>query len=137
MNPQPIELQNGDRLLLVSLNKTYDQSKAEGVYKREDLYEAVRKYWRVSKQRADKADYVLGIYKGIVMVVLKPTCEWQPVYESSDGTIFPNVRYMVEGEIIDDSPYLGKSVEGYPFGSGGSIAYVPKDKNIWNNNKYK
>ena len=110
MNPQSIELQNGDRLLLVSLNKTYDQS---------------------------KADYVLGIYKGIVMVVLKPTCEWQPVYESSDGTIFPNVRYMVEGEIIDDSPYLGKSVADYPFGSGGSIAYVPKDKNIWNNNKYK
>ena len=131
MNSQPIELQNGERLLLVSLNKTYDQSMAEGVYRRESLYEAVRKYWRVSKQRADKADYVLGIYKGIVMVVLKPTSEWQPVHEASDGTIFPNVRYMVEGEIIGDSPYLGKSVADYPFGSGGCITYIPKDIKMW------
>lgn len=135
MNSQPIELQNGERLLLVSLNKTYDQSMAEGVYRRESLYEAVRKYWRVSKQRADKADYVLGIYKGIVMVVLKPTSEWQPVHEASDGTIFPNVRYMVEGEIIGDSPYLGKSVADYPFGSGGCITYIPKDINMWKSKK--
>lgn len=30
MNAQPIEIVNGERLLLVNLNKSYDQSKAEG-----------------------------------------------------------------------------------------------------------
>ena len=39
---------------------------------------------------------------------------------------------MVEGEVIDDSPYQGKSVSDYPFGSGGSIAYIPKDIKMWN-----
>lgn len=39
MNAQPIEIVNGERLLLVNLNKSYDQSKAEGEYKRADLYQ--------------------------------------------------------------------------------------------------
>ena len=64
MNAQPIEIVNGERLSLVNLNKSYDQSKAEGEYKRADLYEAARKYWYLSKKRADKADFVLGVSRG-------------------------------------------------------------------------
>lgn len=131
MKLQPIEINKGERLLLVNLNKSYDQSKAEGVYKRSDIYEATRKYWYLSKKRADKADFILGVYKGIVKIVLKPTSEWQPVDVSDDGTKFPKTRYKVDGEIIEDSPYLGKSVEAYPFGSGGAITYIPRDIKQW------
>lgn len=131
MKPQPIEIKDGDRLLLVSLNQSYDQSKAEGVYKRSDLYEATRKYWYLSKKRADKADYILGVYKGVVKIVIKPTSDWQPVDVSEDGTIFNKTRYQIVGEVEDNSPYLGKSVEAYPFGLGGAITYIPRDIKQW------
>ena len=36
MKSQPIEINKGERLLLVNLNKSFDQSKAEGVYKRSE-----------------------------------------------------------------------------------------------------
>ena len=87
MKSQPIEINKGERLLLVNLNKSFDQSKAEGVYKRSEPLEAIRKYWYLSKKRADKADFVLGVYKGIVKIVLKPTSEWQPVDVSDDGLL--------------------------------------------------
>lgn len=85
----------------------------------------------ISAKRADKADFVLGVYKGIVKIVLKPTSEWQPVDVSDDGTKFPKTRYMVDGEILIDSPYLGKSVEAYPFGLGGAVTYIPRDIKQW------
>lgn len=131
MKSQPIEINKGERLLLVNLNKSFDQSKAEGVYKRSEPLEAIWKYWYLSKKKADKADFVLGVYKGIVKIVLKPTSEWQPVDVSDDGTKFPKTRYMVDGEILIDSPYLGKSVEAYPFGLGGAVTYIPRDIKQW------
>lgn len=51
----------GDKLLLVSLNKSYQQSKASGAYHRANYYESARKYWKLSKDKADKVDYILGI----------------------------------------------------------------------------
>lgn len=39
MKLQPIEINKGERLLLVNLNKSFDQSKAEGVYKRSEPLE--------------------------------------------------------------------------------------------------
>ena len=48
----------GDRLLLVSLNKSYQQSKATGVYRRANDYESVRKYWKLSRDKANKVKYI-------------------------------------------------------------------------------
>lgn len=131
MNPKSIEIEDGVKLLLVSLNRSYDQNKAEGVYKRTDLYECTRKYWYLNKQRADKADYILGIYKGIVKAVIKPTTEWVPVDVSASGTMFKKIRYQIEGDMVEDSPYLGKSVAAYPFGLGGAVTYIPRDTKLW------
>lgn len=54
MKSQPIEINKGERLLLVNLNKSFDQSKAEGVYKRSEPLEAIRKYWYLSKKELTK-----------------------------------------------------------------------------------
>ena len=64
---------NGEpgRLLLVSLNKTYNQTCACGVHLRPDIYESTRKYWAISPSRARDIDYVLGVYRGIVRCVIK------------------------------------------------------------------
>lgn len=128
---QLLEVHNNDRLVLVNLNKSYDQIKAEGVYKRSDLYEAARKYWHLNKKRADKADYLLGVYKGVVVIVIKPTGEWQPVDLADNGEKFPNARYQIEGEVMEETPYMGKSTINYPFGSGGAVTYIPRDISKW------
>lgn len=108
-----IEAKDGDCLLLVSLNQSYDQKKAKGVYKRADLYEATRKYWAIGPAGAKKANYVLGVYKGIVRCVIKVK-SYKRVSKSEDGTIFKKPRYCFDGEICSDSPYLNKDVSDYP-----------------------
>lgn len=115
----------GDKLLLVSLNKSYKQSKASGVYRRANDYESARKYWAISVDKANKIDYILGVYRGIVRIVISvkkhTICEM-----GEDGTVFNKPRFAFEGDIIGNSPYLNKDVTDYPFGSGGAVTYIPR-----------
>lgn len=113
-----------DRLLLVSLNKSYDSEKASGVYCRENIYEKTRKYWSIAKTRAQKIDYVLGVYHGIVRAVLK-VVDYEWTLRSDDGrTIFKKERCCFNGYLVKDSAYLNKDVSDYPFGSGGAFRYI-------------
>ena len=115
----------GDRLLLVSLNKSYQQSKATGVYRRANDYESVRKYWQLSSDKANKVTHILGIYRGIVRIVIdvkgNSLCS-----VADDGTVFKKPRFAFVGDIVPDSPYLNTDVTDYPFGSGGAITYIPR-----------
>ena len=117
---------SSENLLLVSLNKSYVHSKASGVYRRTNDYESARKYWALSTDRAEKIDYILGIYRGIVRIVIhvkdKSLCS-----VAEDGTIFKRPRFAFVGDIIPSSPYLNTDVTDYPFGSGGAITYIPRD----------
>lgn len=122
-NCMKIEVNPGDTLLLVSLNKSFDQSKANGVYRRPDIYEATRKYWKISKNAPEEIKYVLGVYKGVVRCVIEvKTWKWTTV--SEDGKTFMSERCIFEGDVLDDSPYMNKDVSDYPFGSGGAIRYI-------------
>lgn len=115
--------ENRGTLLLVNLNRSYNQKKAKGVYKRNDIYECTRKYWRISHNRIREIKYVLGVYKGIVRAVYKPLL-WQSYDVAEDGTVFSKTRYGFEGEEVPDSPYLNKDISDYPFGSGSAIRYI-------------
>lgn len=117
----------GDKLLLVSLNKSYNQSKASGVYRRANDYESARKYWAISPDKADKIDYILGIYRGIVRIVIDVKNNY-PCEVAEDGTVFKKPRFAFVGDVVQDSPYLNKDVTDYPFGSGGAVTYIPRDK---------
>lgn len=76
----------GTRVLVVKLDKTYQCAPdAPEVYKRPDMYEKVRKYWRVSAKRVERSMYVLGVFKGVVVAVYKPK-RWYPV---EDAKLFP------------------------------------------------
>lgn len=131
---EKIEPKLGDRLLLVSLNRSYNQSTATGVYKRKSDYESARKYWAISADKASKIDYILGVYRGIVRIVIdvkkRYTCA-----RADDGTLFRKPRFAFEGDIVEDSPYLNKDVTDYPFGSGGAVTYIPRDHSYWNSSK--
>ena len=105
-----------DHMLLVSLNKTYDLAR-----KRNDdidLYEITRRAWIVAKNKAKQVNYVLGIHRGIVRSVIKvKDYSWEKDGKNKDRCAFV-------GELVEDSPYLNKKVDDYPFGSGGAITYI-------------
>lgn len=122
-NCMKIEVNPGDTLLLVSLNKSFDQSKANGVYRRPDIYEATRKYWKISKNAPEEIKYVLGVYKGVVRCVIEVK-NWKWTTVSEDRKTFKSERCIFEGDVLDDSPYMNKDVSDYPFGSGGAIRYI-------------
>ena len=123
---KPLLLKPGHKLLMVNLNRTYMKKSEDGMRANSDLYEITRKYWKVSKHNADQIDYLLGVYKGVVRCVLKPTTKWLPFkHREKDGRVI--IRYYVEG-VIDDKEgndlYLNKDVTAYPFPSGGAIRYI-------------
>ena len=103
-------------MLLVSLNRTFDLAR-----KRNDdidLYEITRRAWIVAKNKAKQVNYVLGIHRGIVRSVIKVSgYSWEKDGKNKDRCAFV-------GELVDDSPYLNKKVDDYPFGSGGAITYI-------------
>lgn len=95
---QYIELDPNDRIVCVNISSTYDKNE------REDNYDRARHYWKVSLEKANKANLVLATVHGIVMAVFKPY-RWY----LTDSTKYPG-SYEFEGEQILDSPYLRKSV---------------------------
>lgn len=126
-NCDKIDVTSGELILLVSLNRSFDQAKANGVYRRIDIYDATRMYWdNISKKRAPEIKYVLGVYKGVVRSVIEVTSyKWALVAE--DGTTFKRDRCIFEGKLIEDSPYLNKDVSDYPFSRfGGAIRYIER-----------
>lgn len=115
-NCAKIRPNDGDRILLVSLNRTFDLAR-----KRNDdidLYDITRRAWAMAKHKAARVNYVLGVYRGIVRSVVKVTGhQWVKDQNNRD-------RCMFEGELIEDSTYLNTDVSDYPFGSGGAITYI-------------
>ena len=118
-----IEVKAGVYILLVSLNRTYNQTRAKGIYQRFNIYEATRKYWAISPEQVGRINYVLGVYKGVVRCVINVK-SYEFVDKSDDGTVFKKPRCCFEGEQCLDSIYLNKDVIDYPFGSGGSVRYI-------------
>lgn len=119
----PLEPLRDERLLLVNLPKTYpDGVEKEEIYKRENLYEKVRKYWKVNIERAKLADYVLGVYKGEVIAVFKPS-DW---IEIEDKEKFSGKRGMFICDAhnpIQNSPYLKMDASHY-FKGQNPVRYV-------------
>ena len=118
-NCPKININRGETLLLVSLNKSFNQAKAKGVYRRLDIYESTRQYWDIGKNRPQEIKYVLGVYKKVVRSVIEvKSWKWTKVAE--DGTRFKRDRCIFEGKLIENSPYINKDVSDYPFGIKGA-----------------
>ena len=122
-NCSKIRMYHDETLLLVSLNKSFDQTKANGVYRRINIYDATRKYWPIGKSAPHEIKYVLGVYKGVVRSVIEVK-SWKWTTIADDGTIFKKERCVFEGELLEDSPLLNKDVSDYPFGSSGAVRYI-------------
>lgn len=116
---QPLEIVGQDKLLVVKLNKTYNDKSPEKIYQRENMYEKARKYWKLNPTKANNADYVLAVYKGVVRAVYKPI-RWYP---EQNPELYKDTRYAFDGVEVSDSPYLNKDVSQYVNGTN-PVRYI-------------
>lgn len=106
----PIKINSRDKLMFISINDSYMKLT-------KNVYDAVRMAWRVDISRANRADYVLAVYHGIVMGVYED-CIWSKCSCHTD-------RYEFTGtDCSSSSCYFEKSIAGViAFGSGNPIRY--------------
>lgn len=69
-------------LILININKLDDRSD------RKAIYNLVRYCWRISKGRAERADYVLAVVRGVVVGVFRPH-QWVHATPAN----FPDISY--------------------------------------------
>ena len=86
---------NDERLVMINLNSADHNTKAE-------LLDRVRYAWRISRHRAEKADYVFAVIHGVVHGVFVCT-QWLPATPEN----FPGPRF---GETSDSrSGFIGEA----------------------------
>lgn len=92
------ENKNNYRILCFNIKRTYFSGK------RANLYECVRKYWRLNGKRAKNADFVFAICSGIIVGVFKPIHWYVTDIQKYHG------RWEFEGEEIKDSPFINMNI---------------------------
>lgn len=65
-----IDWEPDDKLILINVNKLEDRSSVEAIYRQ------VRLAWRISQEKADSADYVLAVVRGVVVGAFKAKVPW-------------------------------------------------------------
>lgn len=92
------------KVMAININRTYKNTGKV----HPNIYEAVRKSWRVDLKKAEQAELVFAEYKGVVRAIFRP---WR--WYSEDGR-----RYMFEGEKVEDKEiidlYLNKIIKRLP-----------------------
>lgn len=89
-----------DRVLCININNEYLKKGA---------YEAVRGNWSLSKKHADRAEYVLAEYKGIIVGVFTINEEgWQVEKADTDKTDKKRNWYSFKGEEVTDPVILDR-----------------------------
>jgi len=81
-NLPTVPLDPPHRLLVININKLEDRSD------RAAIYNLVRFCWRLSKARAEKADYVLAVVRGVVVGAFRAQA-WLPATRAN----FPDIPY--------------------------------------------
>lgn len=96
-----------DKVILLNISRCYNATeKEEEIYKRPSIYEMTRKYWKVDKAHAEKAQYACGVANGIIVSVYT-NLRWS--YIEFNGYL----RCAFEGDPVEDSYLLGLNVAQY------------------------
>lgn len=114
-----------ENVIAIKINQAYRENMTEL-----DLYEVTRGYWKVDVKRAEKADYVFSVYKGMIKEVYKVK-EWLPSGTIPRPTLpdaeTPADRYEFVGEIAEENirdKYIEKSIANlYRKGEANPIKY--------------
>lgn len=103
-----------DQAILITIN-TYFDPDMETV----ELYDRVRSCWKLSKNRAEKAEYVFAVYQGKILEVYKPVA-WIDGFSTmrADGVYYEPIDNRIEfvGRVATEdvrAKYKGKKVKNY------------------------
>ncbi len=99
-------------ILVININKTFDNKRKRKnenpVYERPNIYEATRGWWVLDKERAEKTEFVLAEYRGVIRAIFKPE-KWVQDIENRGAK-----RWGFEGSEITSKAildiYLNKEV---------------------------
>lgn len=114
-----------ENVIAIKINQAYRENMTEL-----ELYEITRGYWKIDAKRAEKADYVFSVYKGIIKEVYKIK-EWLPAGTIPRSTLpdakVPTDRYEFVGEVAEEAirnKYIEKSIANlYRKGEANPIKY--------------
>ena len=114
-----------ENVIDIKVNQAYRENMTEL-----ELYEATRGYWKIDVKRAEKAEYVFSVYKGIIKEVYKIK-EWLPAGTIPRSTLpdaeTPADRYEFVGEVAEETirnKYIEKSIANlYRKGEANPIKY--------------
>lgn len=114
-----------DKLFIAfNITRTYDLL-VQGLGDRDSIYDCTRHYWaNVDIEKAELADFALGVAHGKVVGVFKPH-RWY--YTEPDNR---KSRIQFEGEEVNDSPYLGMDLSEYYIRIQNPVRYIGS----WNDN---
>ena len=79
-------------ILVIKINKLYRKDMTS-----DELYDAVRGVWRVSKTRLKDIEYVFGVYNALIVAVYKPS-EWFVCKEAKDKLPRQNIEFTPKTE---------------------------------------
>lgn len=103
---------SSERILCLNITKSYNEKKQQ------EVYDCVRKFWKLDGKRAQKANLVFAVCNGIIVGVFKPSYWFLTDNESLKG------RWEFEGEEILDSPYLNQSLFKLFHGRRNPVMYI-------------
>jgi len=102
---------NNDKIILININYLYKKNMN---YK--EIYEATRKSWRISTERANKADIICSVYKWIIREVFTIKQSREIDQERCKKNPWKNKRSIFTWKIASENirnKYLHKSVNNY------------------------
>ncbi len=114
-------------VMMIRINNLYRNDLTEV-----ELYDITRGYWRLNPKQAEKVEYVLAVYFGMVVEVYKPIL-WLPALSTYTtrkdvNPDFAKTRYEFVGKVAEDSirkNYFNKSVKDlFSPGEQNPIKYI-------------
>lgn len=101
------------KILVININKSYDDKRKKRTenqkYLRSNIYEATRGWWVLSKDRAEKVEYVLSEYRGVIRAIFKPEIWLQDIENRGLKRWGFEGSEVLDKEILD--LYMNKEVK--------------------------
>lgn len=94
-----------DKLLIININKSYNLQNE----RQPNIYEATRKSWVLSENRAKHVDYVLSEYRGVVRAIFVPQ-KWEHEIDNPKRWLFEGFEITEQNNPEIYHRYINKQV---------------------------
>lgn len=125
---------SSEKIVFFSINISYARLSSGVIIKgRENLYECIRKYWRLKKsiEKVIEADYIAGVFHGEIKGIYKNFPDWKLVRDIEEFQDDEEVnkcpkyleRYALAHEKEDAEDLIKEKYIGKEFRLYGSVGY--------------